>query len=207
VTPRRLTEAAAPRGGLANFARAIAVLALVASIALHAAPVRAADNPTVARLAREGHWEPAEWPAHRAMLGTPAPRLDLSDWMNGHVLRGAWDGKVVVVDFWATWCAPCRRLVPHNNDLVRKFKSRGVLFIGACGAGSNGGQDQMRSVSKSLGLMYPTAKVTDASARAWKVRYWPTYAIIDRKGRVRAIGVQPDYVEPIVTALLAESAR
>ena len=162
----------------------------------------AAENPQVAALAREGHWLDTGWAAHGPMLGRPAPGLSLSGWLNGEVSPSAMKGKIVVVDFWATWCGPCRASVPHNNEIAKKFTGSGVLVIGACGSGR--GEEKMEEVAKATGLAYPTARVASASTAAWNVQWWPTYAVIDRHGTLRALGLRPDYVEKVLEALLVE---
>jgi thiol-disulfide isomerase/thioredoxin len=163
-----------------------------------------AQDPNVAILAKNGHWDEEYWETHQAMLEKPAPTLELSEWMNGNIPQEAWTGKIIVVDFWATWCGPCQQSIPHNNELFQRYKNQGVLIIGACGSGRGGGQDKMVEVVEQFGLEYPTAKVTDSFVETWNVSYWPTYAIVDRKGNLRAIGVSPNYVEPIIQALLRE---
>jgi thiol-disulfide isomerase/thioredoxin len=160
-----------------------------------------APGPGVDALAKDGHWLAEAWPQHSQMLHKPAPALALSGWLNGEVTDQQRQGKVVVVDFWATWCPPCLRSIPHNNELMEKYAGKGVLIIGACGGGR---EDRMAEVAKSHGLKYPTAQVAVETTKAWKVSYWPTYAVLDRKGNVRALGVKPDAVEKIVQALLLE---
>jgi thiol-disulfide isomerase/thioredoxin len=162
----------------------------------------AAENPKVATLAKEGHWLESGWAVHSPMLGKPAPGLELAGWLNGEVKPAAMTGKIVVVDFWATWCGPCRASVPHNNQLAKKYSGKGVLLIGACGSGR--GEEKMEDVARATGLAYSTARVAKASTADWNVRWWPTYAVIDRRGTLRAIGLKPDYVEQVVEALLAE---
>jgi thiol-disulfide isomerase/thioredoxin len=161
-----------------------------------------AENPKVAALAKEGHWLEKAWAIHAPMLGKQAPKLELSSWLNGEIKPAAMQGKIVVVDFWATWCGPCRASIPHNNELVKKYASKGVLLVGACGSGR--GEEKMGEVAKATGLAYPTARVTATTTSAWNVQWWPTYAVVDRNGTLRAIGLQPDYVEKVVEALLVE---
>ena len=62
----------------------------------------------------------------------------------------------------------------------------------------------MEEVARATGLAYPTARVASASTAAWNVQWWPTYAVIDRNGTLRAIGLKPGYVEKVLDALLVE---
>jgi len=141
---------------------------------------------------------------HAALEGKPMPALDLAGWINGAVKPEDMKGKVVIVDFYATWCGPCMAAIPHNNELFNKYKDKGLVIFGVCT--SSGGQDKMEKTAKSKGMQYPTARDPQLkSQEAWAVRYYPTYAVVDRKGVVRAVGLQPDYVEQVVKKLLAEA--
>ncbi|MDY7108033.1 MAG: TlpA disulfide reductase family protein [Planctomycetota bacterium] len=139
----------------------------------------------------------------QSLEGKPMPRLQVRQWVGEPANLDDLRGKVVVVDFWATWCGPCVRSIPHNVQLVEKYGDEDFLFIGV--HDSRRGFDKAPALAERAGINYPIG-VDDAgvSKRAWKVSFWPTYAVVDRNGIVRAAGLMPRYIEPVVEALLAE---
>ncbi len=150
--------------------------------------------------------EPKQRANHAALEGKPMPPLNLTEWINGEVKPADMKGKVIVVDFYATWCGPCMRAIPHNNEMLKKYKSKGLVIIGVCT--SKRGQEKFAANAKEHKVEYPAGRDADLKAeKAWEVDYYPTYAVIDRKGIVRAVGLKPDRVETVVEKLLAEPAK
>jgi peroxiredoxin len=121
----------------------------------------------------------------KAFVGMPAPSLATVQTVQGRVepnLRG----KVVVLEFWATWCFVCRMMVPTLNEWHERYAAQGVQVIGVT---SEGVQHAAQAAS-SLGMGYAIA--SDASGRAtlaYKAMALPTLFVIDRRGTIREVVV------------------
>ena len=68
--------------------------------------------------------------AAKLSVGDPAPKLQVGKWVQGEAVSGFEKDKAYIVEFWATWCGPCRTTIPHLNEIHKKFKDKGLVVIG-----------------------------------------------------------------------------
>lgn len=127
-----------------------------------------------------------------AMVGKPVPALSLPPLAGATLLAGhaantnvdlaSLQGKVVVFDFWAPWCGPCREEMPVLDGLGKKLAGDGVVVVGVL---VDPDRDGARTVLEKHKIGYPQLDdEAGAAARAFDVRSLPTLVIVDRNGKV-----------------------
>lgn len=124
--------------------------------------------------------------AHAVEAGAPVPALSLPKLEGGgEVSMAQFKGQVLYVDFWASWCAPCRLAFPSIEGLYKRNRERGFAVVGINKDTKAGDADRfLRSVPVTFPLV---ADDQDAAAKAFAVKTMPSGYVIDRKGVVRHV--------------------
>jgi thiol-disulfide isomerase/thioredoxin len=139
----------------------------------------------------------------------PAPSWKLKD-VDGKVV--SWEqfkGKVVVVDFWATWCPPCRTEIPGYIALQKKYAAAGLVIVGI--SVDTDGPEVVRKYMKDVGINYQIVIADDQVQDLFApIQGYPTTFIIDRDGLIRdkKLGREPtaEYEKAILAILKPPAA-
>ena len=114
------------------------------------------------------------------------------------------EGSIRVVDFWATWCPPCREEIPHLNRLHRKYKDQGVNFVGIS---VDENPKALAAFDHELHIEYASLMTSPKVEEAFGgVAGLPSTFVLDRQGRVYKtyVGeIEPETLEGDIQALLA----
>jgi thiol-disulfide isomerase/thioredoxin len=115
--------------------------------------------------------------------GEQAPAFAMTRFEGGKVALPELRGRVVMLNFWATWCAPCVREMPHMVKLAQEYESRGLTFIAA------NREDPPAAVGIFIDQKVPDLKpyvtwAPDLVASVYRVEVLPTTYLIDRQGRI-----------------------
>ena len=153
------------------------------------------------------------WPQVAAAFGVTsanasAPALQLTTLDGQSISSDSLRGKVVLVNFWATWCPPCRIEMPGFQAVYERKRLQGFVVLGI--STDAGGSDGVRAFLAAHRITYPVAMASASVVRDFGgATVLPTSFLIDRQGRIRnqVRGAFASFaLEPAVDHLLAESS-
>ena len=152
----------------------------------------------------------ADQPRVRAILQPanerrPAPEFALKDTSDNTVSLKDYRGKVILLDFWATWCHGCKEEMPWFSEFERQYTAKGFTVVGV--SMDDDGWKVVTPFIQKAEVPYRIVLGDDATAKKYKIQNMPDAFLIDREGRIAAtyVGlVDRDNVEANVQAMLAQ---
>lgn len=150
-----------------------------------------------------GQAQAASWKAFSDAAGqAPAPMV-LADLGGRDIDLGSFKGEVVLVNFWATWCEPCRKEMPSLQRLQQKLAGKGFRVV-AVNIGE--GVPRIRQFLERTPVSFTMLRDADSDVmKAWRVRMLPASFLVDRKGMLRyQIVGEADYDDPAQQAPILE---
>jgi thiol-disulfide isomerase/thioredoxin len=124
--------------------------------------------------------------SHTLQIGAPAPGFSLARYEGGTLSLSALRGKVVLLDFWASWCEPCIAEIPFLVKLAREYEARGLVLVAA-------NRDEGANAKASVGVfvarrapdLAPYIVFADTAAAVhYQIDSLPTVYFIDREGKI-----------------------
>jgi len=144
-------------------------------------------------------------PALAGSSPTPAPTFTLASRAGQDVSLSQYKGQVVMINFWASWCGPCRQEMPLLESIYRKYNKMGFTMLGVnVEPDSNAANEWLKATPVSFPILYDRdSKVS----KLYDVAGMPSTVIIDRSGKVRVLhrgykpGDENEYLDSIRTLI------
>jgi thiol-disulfide isomerase/thioredoxin len=139
-------------------------------------------------------------------VGMPAPKAESKTLKDEKASLADYKGKVVVLDIWATWCGPCKAMIPHEREMVEKFKDKPFALISVSA-------DQEKKELEDFIAKEPMPWThwwqgpESPLLKSWNVRFFPTIYVIDAKGVIRHKNIRGKELEKAVESLIAEAGK
>ncbi|MBE0461107.1 MAG: TlpA family protein disulfide reductase [Candidatus Aminicenantes bacterium] len=113
-----------------------------------------------------------------------APDFTLTDLSGNKISLSGLNGKVIFLNFWATWCPPCKKEIPGFIEIYEKYKDQEMVIVGI--SLDKTGTDSVRDFVEKVKITYPVAMGTNDIVNDYKPgRFIPTTIIVDKNGKIR----------------------
>jgi len=190
------------------------IIGLAAGLAFVAGTAVALAQPKAATSATPPTAAPTAAPAAEAKklsVGDKAPPISIEHWVKGDKVSGFEPGKIYVVEFWATWCGPCIKNMPHLTKLQKEYKDKGVTIIGVSSQDRRGIEDVRPFVERRGDVIGYTIAVDKdmETAKAYMFatgqQSIPAAYIVDKKGNLAWYGHPMDGMDLVLSELVADT--
>ena len=163
------------------------------------ADIKAGRKGTLGEMAKGSLFE-----LRNLQVGMRAPTAESKNLKGEKVSLADYQGRVVVLDIWTTWCGPCRAMIPHEREMVAKLKDKPFALI------SISVDENKKELDEFLEKeSMPWAHWWDGAeaplVKQWNVRFFPTIYVIDAKGVIRHKNIRGEELEKAVEKLVAEA--
>jgi thiol-disulfide isomerase/thioredoxin len=129
-------------------------------------------------------------PARSALLGKAAPDFTLTSFGGDEITLSESQGKVTVVDFWATWCGPCRQELPILEEIWQQYKDKEVRFLALSVDDPSMAQEEIQQSLDELGVTFTALHDSEETlGRQYQVSGIPTLVLVDKQGVVQSVHV------------------
>lgn len=133
-------------------------------------------------------------------IGNDAPPINVTDWLKHKPISVELRNRMIVLEFWATWCGPCIQAVPHMNELQEKYDPNDVLFLSLT-------YEHVDKVNRTLNRIPFSSAVATDSSRATQIAYgdgktgleaYPLSIVIDKENKIRWIGQPTELTHSVI---------
>lgn len=117
--------------------------------------------------------------------GQPSPDFNVTSTTGQTISNNNYRGHVLIIDFFATWCQPCRQSIPHLVEMNHKYGKQGLQILGVSVGGE--GERVVKSFTDEFRVNYPLASAGDSMTLVYGIRSVPIMYLVDKKGVISEV--------------------
>jgi peroxiredoxin len=160
--------------------------------------VKMGQRGTIGEMAKASLYE-----LRNLRIGMKAPATECKTLKGEPSSLADYKGKVVILDFWATWCTPCKEMIPHEREMVEKFKTKPFALVSISVDEDKKELEEFLEQEK-MPWIHWWAGPDSSIVKQWNVQRFPTIYVIDAKGIIRHKHIRGAELEMAVAKLLEE---
>lgn len=157
-------------------------------------------------LTRHSHSQSQIYRAQQELIGSKIWKLEFSHWLKNKPNDTVFEGRIKVLEFWATWCRPCLRAIPHMNELKREFQDSAIVFLSVT---HQSPEDAKATLAKYDFETIVVADTTERVHQLLRIAYngimgLPRTVIVDAENNIRWYGNPQSLNSKLIRRMLKE---